>query len=335
MLLPNNNNMRLFEIELENTVPTPEGEVEAKNRLNIIDEGGDFYSQIRTELDASDREMNQKYFDQTKLKIDPQDNSPKEYFNQFQFPNQNIISGLEDDFEVTYLPGRTEGYQRQVKPSSSYQVDQVPFLNDLINVENQRIHAERLFEEVQDNVKSEGVTKDIFIEWIQNIEPQMYELLLDNFQNLSNSEEFFQRDVVDEKEVEKEAFVEYMVKEVINQQKEQYNVSGPNDLSKEEVFEELPGYDDVVDSIPYLAEESHFETTLTDPFGQKLMEFMNNKQNKEEAKAFNEYTNGHKENRESEESEDVNILEQSGLNSVEGILTAKPEEVARFLQGGT
>jgi hypothetical protein len=324
--------MRLFEIKLEKKVPTPREETEARNTLNIIEEDEQLYSQIRTELNASYRETNQKYFDQTKQRMNLRGKEPEEYFNKFQFPNQEALPGLGDEISISYLPGTRKGYERRIRQSSSYPTHKVPFLEDLMDLGNSRIHSERIFEQVENSVTPEGITQKDFADWINDAEPPIYEYLLRNFQDLPESEEIFRRDVVDERRDQKEAFVQYIVKETLYKQQQQYDQVGPNNLPKEDVLEELPDYKHIKDDLTYSEGKSHLEKTLIDPLGQNLIRYLEGEQDQREAEALKRHSRDSEEHGNPDQSEDANILEQSGLNSVEGILTAKPEEVARFIE---
>ena len=315
MLLVNNNIMRLFEVGVSRPLPTPEGEVEAENKVNIVRDGeGDFYAQVRADLDAPYRDSNTSYFDQSRTLLD--------------------LAESEDAVTLRYLPGRSEGFEKSFNRSNAQMFEYVPFMNDLFGIENQRVFGQKIFQQVQEEVE-EHVSQEDFMAWITDVEPEMYQMLLDNYQQLAESEQFFHRDVVDEKQLEKKAFVEYIAREVLHQQMENYEQTGPNDLSAEEVFAELPGYRVLADKIPHIGDETHFETEFKDPFGQSLLNYVEERENREEARDLQDFSSTGNSGpvRQTESDGGQNLLKESGLASVERVLTLKPEEITAFLGG--
>ena len=328
--------MRLFEVEVNKAVPTPEGEVEAENKVNVIrDNDGDFYAQVRTDLDAPYRNVNTSYFDQSRVSLDLEPGEVSDYFNDFEFPNDSSASMPEDAMAFRYLPGRSDGFEKKYNTSNAHRLDYVPFLTDLFNLEDQRVFGQQIFQQAHEEVEKEEVSQEDFMDWITQVEPEMYHMLLDNFQQIPESEQFFCRDVVDEKQLEKKSFVEYIVKETLHQQKENYDNKGPNNLSAEEVFAELPDYRELAEKIPHIGQETHFEMEFKDPFGQSLMDYIGDRENREEAQSLQEAssTEGAGSARRTESDGGRNLLRESGVNSVEGILTMRPEEVTGFLGG--
>lgn len=328
--------MRLFEVEVNKAVPTPEGEIEAENKVNVIrDNEGDFYAQVRADLDAPYRDFNTSYFDQSRVSLDLESGEVSDYFNDFEFPNDSSANMPEDAVTFRYLPGRSDGFEKKFNPSKARRLDYVPFLNDLFTLDDQRVFGRQIYQQVQDEVEKEDVSREDFMDWITQVEPEMYEMLLDNFREIPGSEQFFCRDVVDEKQLEKKSFVEYIVRETLHQQKENYDQTGPNNISAEEVFAELPDYRQLAEKIPHIGQETQFEMEFKDPFGRSLMDYIKDRENREEAQSLQEVssTGGTGSARRTESDGGHNLLHESGLASVEGVLTLEPEEVTDFLGG--
>lgn len=331
MLPNNNNNMRLLEVEVDEKVPVPEGEVEVGNKINIVrDDEGVLYGQVRTDLDAPYRDINTSYFDQSTVELDLGDITESRYFNDFEFPIDSSTSTSQGAITFRYLPGRDQGFEKSFNRSDAYKIDYVPFIDDLLHMDDQRVFGQQVFQQVQEVVEEEGISQQEFLNWVSDIEPDRYSLLMDNFSRLSQSEDFFHRDVVEDQQLEKKAFVEYIVWETLHQQREKYGRKGPNQLSEEEVFAELPDYEDIAGDIPH-AGESHFETGFHDIFGQNLVEYVEMKRSGAASEAVREFKD-ESDLDESSESSD-NILQDNGISSVEGILTTKPEGITDFLTG--